>query len=297
MKILIIGGSYFLGKTFTMLASEEHELYLLNRGNQPWDDEYIVEYVMDRHDADAIETIAEDYFDVIVDFCAYKKGDIEFILEHLKAKVTQYIFVSTVDVYERGLDGICDENAPLESRMYGGAAGEYIAGKVALEQEIVDACIKRGIAYTTIRPAFIYGPDNYAPRENIYFKWILTASQIIHPVNATGNFQTVFVLDVARAIMLACNNSIAYNKAYNICNEECMNYESYADLLEIATELPFEKVEMSVEDIMERQIPLPFPLTQAESLVCSSARSLELGMTYTPIERGMAITFDYYQNA
>lgn len=297
MKILVIGGTYFLGKTFTMLAYQKHELYLLNRGNQPFDDEYIVEYAMDRRDAQAISMIPEEHFDVIVDFCAYRKGDIQFIFEHLKAGFDQYIFISTVDVYKRGTGLKLDETAELETRDFGGEAGAYILGKVALEQELKECANARKVAYTSIRPAFIYGPDNYAPREDIYFKWILTAGQIIHPYDATGEFQTVFVLDVAKAILAACGNTIAYNKEYNICGNEMMDYESYADLLENVTGLTFEKMELSVADVVAKQIPLPFPLTKEESEHYDGTRAEELGFDYTPIEEGMAVTFDYFQNA
>lgn len=294
MKILIIGGTYFLGKTFTMLAYDYHELYLLNRGNQPFDDECIVEYVMDRHDAETIKEIPETHFDVIVDFCAYKKGDIATIVDNLQADFNQYIFISTVDVYKRGTNHILSEDSPLEDRDFGGEAGAYILGKVALEQELKECCAKKNAAYTSIRPAFIYGPDNYAPREDIYFKWILTAGQIIHPYDATGEFQTVFVLDVAKAIMAACGNEVAYNKEYNICGPQKMSYESYADLLEEVMELGFERLELSVREIQEKQIPLPFPFTKEESEEYDSSRAAELGIAYTPIERGMAITYEYY---
>ena len=296
MKILVLGGSYFLGKTFTMLARNYCELYLLNRGNQPFDEEDIVEYVMDRHDTEALLEIPEEYFDVVVDFCAYHKGDIELVMKNLRASFKQYIFISTCDVYKRGTMKVMNEDSELEDRYFGGQAGDYIAGKVQLEAELKKCCEERGIAYTSIRPAFIYGPDNYAPRESVYFKWILTAGQILHPYDATGEFQMVFVLDVARAILAACGNEIAFNKAYNLCNPESMNYEEFADLMEEVLELEFERVELSVGEVLEKGIPLPFPLTREESQWYDGGRVAELGITYTPIERGMAVTAEYYKN-
>lgn len=296
MKILVIGGSYFLGKTFTRLASREHEVYLLNRGNQPLYDDYIVEYVMDRHDKAAVSQIPEEHFDVIVDFCGYQKHDIEIIVENLKATFDQYIFISTCDVYKRGTKEIMNEESELESRYFGGQAGDYIAGKVALEEELKICCQKHDAVWTSVRPAFIYGPDNYAPRENVYFKWILTAGQIIHPFDAEGEFQMVFVLDVAKAILAACGNHVAYNKAYNLCNEEMLNYERFADILENALELEFEKIELSVEEILRRGVPLPFPLTKEDTQWYDGSRVKELGIEYTDIDYGMTITADYYQS-
>lgn len=296
MKILVIGGSYFLGKTFTRLASREHEVYLLNRGNQPLYDEYIVEYVMDRHDKESLAQILEPHFDVVVDFCGYQKGDIELIVENLKATFDQYIFISTCDVYKRDTGVIMNEESELEDRYFGGQAGDYIAGKVALEAELKECCKKCDAAWTSIRPAFIYGPDNYAPRENVYFKWILTAGQILHPYDATGEFQMVFVLDVAKAILAACGNTVAYNKAYNLCNGEMLNYERFADILESALELEFEKIELSVEEILRRGVPLPFPLKKEETQWYDGSRVEELGITYTDIEYGMTVTANYYQS-
>lgn len=296
MKILVIGGSYFLGKTFTMMACGGHELYLLNRGNRPFYDDTITEYVMDRHDAGKIEEIGGNHFDVIVDFCAYEKGDIELIFKHLKADFDQYIFVSTCDVYRRGTMKRLDEDADLEERSYGGQAGAYIAGKVQLEKELKKCAGERNVAYTSIRPAFIYGPENYAPRESVYFKWILTAGQIIHPYDATGEFQMVFVYDAAKAILLACGNEKAYNRAFNLCNEESMTYEDFADLMEEVLELQYERVDLSVSEVLQKQIPLPFPLTHEESeWYDGSSINKELGLCYTDISRGMKITAEYYK--
>ncbi len=297
MKILVLGGSYFLGKTFTMMAGGEHELYLLNRGNRPFCDDEITEYVMDRHDARKISLIPEPHFDVIVDFCAYKKGDIELIFQNLKADFDQYIFVSTCDVYRRGTGERLHEDAALEDRNFGGQAGEYITGKVQLEEELRKCAGERHVAYTSIRPAFIYGPENYAPRESVYFKWILTAGQIIHPCDATGEFQMVFVYDAAKAVLLACKNEMAYNRAFNLCNEESMNYESFAELMEEVLGLSFEKVELTVSEIQQKQIPLPFPLTYEESEWYDGSKIKELGLKYTDISKGMGITADYYKES
>lgn len=297
MKILVIGGSYFLGKTFTQLALNENEVYLLNRGNNKLGYDEIVEYTMDRHDVQSLQNIFEKEFDVVVDFCAYSPGDIKIIFDNLNATFKQYIFVSTCDVYRRQSGLKLDENAPLEERNFGGAAGDYIVGKVALEKELRECAKAKNVVYTSIRPAFIYGPDNYAPREAIYFKWILTAGQIIHPYNATGQFQMVFVLDVAKAILMCCMNEKAYNESFNVCNENSLTYEEFAQVLENAMELEFEKVELSVEEVINKQIPLPFPLTYEESEWYDTSKiKKELGFVYTDIEKGMTITANYYQS-
>ncbi len=294
MKILVIGGSYFLGKNFVEEAVNVHSVSILNRGTRPLDNPHITAYHMDRHDAESLSQVEEQHFDVIVDFCAYQPGDIRFLLANLKASCNQYIYISTCDVYERNTSQYMDENGAFETRTFGGEAGDYISGKIALEKELVDVCRQYDIAYTSFRPAFIYGPDNYAPREAIYFRWIVSAGQIIQPSDATGEFQMVYVKDVAAAILAACGNTIAYNKAYNLCNPEMLTYSSFADILAKATPIPFEKAEISVQDIIAKGIPLPFPLLKEESQYYKGDLVQELKVTYTPIETGMAETFAAY---
>ena len=294
MKLLVIGGSYFLGKHFVQLASNNHEITVINRGNRPFNQPHITEYKLDRHDVHALSSLPNSHFDAIIDFCAYQKNDIATIVTNLKATCNQYIFISTCDVYKRNTSQYMDENSEFETRTFDGEAGEYIKGKVALEQELISCCKERGIAYTSFRPAFIFGPDNYAPREGIYFHWITSAGQIIHPTDATGQFQMVYVKDVALSILHACNNPIAYNKAYNLCNPEILDYDSFADLLAKATGISFEKATITTDMIIQKNIPLPFPLTKEESQYYESSLSKELNIQYTPLITGMRETFAAY---
>ena len=76
MKILVMGGSYFYGRVFTMSACEKHELTLLNRGTYPMNDYPVKEIKADRKDESALkealkEALSDGGFDAVVDFCAY----------------------------------------------------------------------------------------------------------------------------------------------------------------------------------------------------------------------------------
>lgn len=297
MKLLIVGGSYFLGKAFARLAVAEHEVYVLNRGNVPLYDDDIVMIKADRHIPSQLQAIRETHFDVVIDFCAYVKDDIKSFFENVSATFDQYIFISTCDVYRRGTGLLLGEDALLEERVFKGEAGEYICGKVALEKELKECAKDRGCHYTSIRPAFIYGPDNYAPRESMYFEWILSAGQVIHPQNASGEFYMTFVLDVARAILMLCGNDKAYDQAFNVCDMTPLSYDEFEDVLENVFELEFERIDVTVEDVYAKNIPLPFPLTIEESEHYDGQKLRNLGFEFTPIEVGMKITADYYRNS
>lgn len=65
MKILVIGGSYFLGRAFTLIASKEHELTLINRGTYSMARYGIKEYKADRRDEKALQSIPPDNYDAM----------------------------------------------------------------------------------------------------------------------------------------------------------------------------------------------------------------------------------------
>ncbi|MDE5967351.1 MAG: NAD-dependent epimerase/dehydratase family protein [Lachnospiraceae bacterium] len=265
--------------------------------------------------------------DVVVDFCAYEAGDVNTVLEHLPCAATsakadtplaegikQYILISTVDVYQRtsasetdttpgccglpGKDGFLEEcellreDAALEHRRIAGEAGAYIAGKVALEQELIEACQKRGIAYTILRPAILYGPYNYAPREQVFIQHMLQERVLPRITDAEGRFQFVYVKDAAVAIVKCLLNETAYGKAYNLCGNEIADYDMFYDALFSAKDVEVKEQPMTVAAAMAQGTLLPFPLTAAETLLCSNERSRrELGISYTDLKTGMAKTY------
>ncbi len=295
MKILILGGTYFLGKAFAQRACREHALALVNRGNRPLVIDGIKSYIGDRHEEATLKEIEGDY-DVIVDFCAYEEGDIRRIVEHLKGRFRQYVFISTCDVYRKGTGEVLTEESPLEERAFPGPEGAYILGKVALEKELAACAAEFGFAYTSIRPAFIYGEDNYAPREGIYFQWIEKAGQILHPTDATGEFQMVYADDCAQVILRVCGDEQAYGQVYNVCGTEGVTYELWREVLERAVDKPFECIALDVEQVYERQIPLPFPLRAEESERYDGTKVKELGVSYIDLAEGIRRCYEKNKN-
>lgn len=299
MKILVIGGSYFLGRVFVMLASEGHELTVVNRGSQSLTGFPVKEIHGDRHDAGLWEQCGENY-DVLVDFCAYREGDIRTVTEHLGGSVKQYIFISTVDVYARGTEADAlvprGEDFELETVRYPGEAGDYIAGKVALERELCSACETAGIHTTVLRPALIYGPLNYAPREPLFIRMMVQDRFLPVITDAEGKFQMLYVKDGAEAVLKCLLNETAYGQCYNLCGDESVNYRLLAEVLRNVAQERVRTVEFSVLQAQEQGVPLPFPVTAAESRLCVNDKSKqELGIRYSSLEEGMRKTYNAFR--
>lgn len=289
MKILVIGGSYFLGRVFVMLTAAAHDITVVNRGTYSMEALGVKQIKGDRHDPALWKSIGEDY-DVAVDFCAYTKDDIRLFLENYGGHIRQYILISTVDVYRR-TEGVKKEDAPFENRIFPGDAGAYIAGKVTLEQELSEACTGRGVQYSVLRPAILYGPFNYAPRESEYIRFMVQQGLLPHVTDATGRFQFVYVKDAAEAVKRCLLNEKAYGQAYNLCQDEIMDYDRFYRYLAETADVEFTEVPLTCGQAGQQGVPLPFPLTEEETLLVSNAKSkAELGLAYTDPTEGMAKT-------
>ncbi|MCI9338346.1 MAG: NAD-dependent epimerase/dehydratase family protein [Lachnospiraceae bacterium] len=296
MKILVIGGSYFFGRVFVMLAAKEHHVTVLNRGTYSVAQLGAGQITGDRKDASLWENVKDDY-DCVVDFCAYEKGDIARVLEHMRGNIGQYLFISTVDVYRRGTDGLKGEETPLETRTLPGEAGTYIAGKAALEREVREECGKRGIAYTVLRPAILYGPLNYAPRESAYIRLMVQNHVLPRITDAAGSFQFVYVRDAAEAVLKCLLNPKAYGQAYNLCGEEILTYEAFFRELRRVSDVEAQEVALTVREAEGQGLPLPFPVTEEETELYSNEKGkVQLGLHYTDIAEGMARTYRAFRD-
>ena len=289
MKILVIGGSYFLGPAFIKKSIDAgHEITVFNRGTRPLGVPGVEEIRGDRTSSADLSRITGEY-DAVLDLCAYEKGDILRVKESLGDRCGRYVFVSTVDVYERGTGKLLGEDAAFESRDFGGEAGAYILGKAALEKEVRECG-----DYCVLRPSVIYGPGNYAPRENIYFKWISAAGQILEPSPSDGFFQTVYVKDVARAALCACTDDSFAGRAYNVTPSETITYRDYTEILRKACGTDFEVIYVTPQEAFMQQVPFPFAISRAESEEYDGSALEKTGFEYTDILTGMKETWEYY---
>lgn len=295
MKILVIGGSYFFGRVFVMLAAQEHDITVVNRGTYSMEALGVKQIRGDRHDSSLWQGTEGDY-DVVVDFCAYNKGDIRTFLDHFNGSIRQYILISTVDVYERVSGEAKGEDAPLESRVFPGEAGAYIAGKVALEEELAEACKEKGIQFTVLRPAILYGPFNYAPRESEYIRFMVQQGILPHITDGTGRFQFVYVKDAAEAVKRCLLNEAAYGQAYNLCQDGMADYDQFYQCLLEAADMEITELPVTCSQAQQQSIPLPFPVTEEETLCYANEKSkAELGIAYTDLREGMAKTYRAFQ--
>lgn len=315
MNILVIGGSYFLGKAFVRRALRAgHDVTVVNRGSRSVNMENVrltedegaafcgrlTCLVADRHDAGFWKGLSGEY-DAIVDFCGYAEGDIRMIFDNVGKMPDRYVFVSTVDVYRRQTGTVKDEDTEYESRLTPemGETASYICGKIALERELRNCCANGDTDYVILRPAIIYGADNYAPRESLFIRYMTEAGILPMVIGAPGQFQMVYVEDVAEAALRCCALKISGDnladdggrgECFNICGSEITTYATFFDALKAAyPDVQYKEIHMNVSSAIEQGAPLPFPVTAEESELCLGEKSERiLGMRYTGLADGLA---------
>lgn len=301
MKILVLGGSYFFGRVFTMLTADKMELTLFNRGSYSMSDFPVRELRGDRNDLSTLRQLQNQEFDAVVDFCAYSGGHIRTLFSVLPDSVKQYILISTVDVYERGTGRLHTEDFPYELRHLQGDAGVYIQGKIEAEQECIRQCEKRNIMDTILRPAILYGPYNYAPRESVFIRLAVQNHLLPEISDADGRFQFLYVKDAALAIEKCLQNPRVYHRAVNLAGDKILTYQVFTDALERAIKeeggLQYRKMPLTVREAVENGMVLPFPVSENETELCDTAFSKDvLQIQYTPLAEGMKKTYAAFKN-
>ena len=299
-NILVLGGSYFVGRVFVeeLLKLDGYKVYVLNRGNIPIRRGEVTEIVCDRHDRDGMKRLLPDVeWCAVVDFCAYTAEDISSTLSVLlPGKAGQYIYVSTCSVYAPTHELPVGEHA---EKLTGpqpelGPFADYGFNKWQAELELERRTEELGIPFTSIRPAFIYGKYNYAPRESYFFDLIVNDNAITIPAENLSLFSFVSVWDVARILLGCLENEGSFNRAFNASAEELVSYRWLVEVFESILGREVLTQEKSIEEIEEMQVPLPFPLT--EHLIYSGKliQSI-LDFSYTPLLEGMRETYRYYR--
>ena len=145
MKILILGGTLFIGKRFVeLIQNKNYDITLANRGISGKADIKI-----DRNDIQSCKNLNNNYYDVVIDFSCYKLEQLTNVLQNIK--LNKYIFIST-----SGVDFLPFRNVgPQDYEM-----AAYIFNKKKSEDYIVENISN----YSIIRPCYVVGEGDYTNR-------------------------------------------------------------------------------------------------------------------------------------
>lgn len=209
-RILVLGGTFFLGPAFVEAAvAEGHTVTLFNRGVTNPDLFPHLEKLRGFRGSDAgdqdFSSLAQRHFDVAVDVWPNDPVTVAAAAKFLKDRVAQYLYVSSIAAYdgkEFNRAGI-EENAPLEP--WDGPGRRYNRGKAESERRLHAIF---GDKITIVRPGPIKGWRDTTPDLLTWLVRAQSGGRHIAPGDGRDQVEMVDVKDVARFLMLAIDRSL-----------------------------------------------------------------------------------------
>ena len=315
MKLLILGGSRFLGRHVVNTAQARgHEVTLFNRGNYACEDLGAVDRIKgDRHTE--LHKLQGRSWDAVVDTSGHLPRAVRAAAEVLADQVERYVFISTQNAYKDvsvpGIDetyaratltqeqleranGIDTSGQPSYAELYGGlkALCEQVAEEVMPSRVLI------------IRPGLIVGPHDYTDRFTYWPVRVARGGEVLAPGRPDRFIQLIDVRDLAEwtVSMIERKATGAYN-AHGV--PERITMQSLLDECKSVTGSDAQFTWASEDFLLNEKVaawselPLWLPEQAAPHLkgfmFISPAKAIAAGLTFRPLSETITDTLTWYQ--
>jgi nucleoside-diphosphate-sugar epimerase len=225
MRILIMGGTRFIGVYLTKILVERgHEVFLFNRGNNPAPVAGVKQILGDRTNSTQLkERLASEKFDAVFDNNGRELSDTQPLAEIVRDRVKHFVYVSSAGVYLKSDQMPHIEGDPVDPK-------SRHKGKFETEAYLA----KTNLPWTSIRPVYIYGPQNYNDLEAWFFDRIVRDRPLPIPGNGMHVTQFGHVKDLAMAMAAVLGNEKAIGEIYNISGDRYVTFDGLARACAVA---------------------------------------------------------------
>lgn len=308
MRLLILGGTWFLGRTLAELArGDGWRVTTFSRGRSGHDVPGTQQIRGDRNDlADVRRLAGAGPWDAVVDTSGYVPSMVETTAAELRPAAGRYVYISTVNAYKGWPSEPLTDNSPVYdaadtavSSAAGAAQGlapaaEYGQLKADCERA---ACGRFGDQDCLIlRPGVVLGPYEYVGR----LPWLLRRMRRGGPVLAAGDpsrpIQPLDVRDLAAFILHAISAGLA--GTMNVTAP--VAHSTYGQMLDACREVTGGHAELvwvddqwlSGQDVTPwTEIPLWRTAPGAWNVI--SARAQAAGLSCRPLPQTVADTWTW----
>ncbi|MEU7608142.1 NAD-dependent epimerase/dehydratase family protein [Micromonospora sp. NPDC049204] len=268
MKLLVLGGTRFVGRAVVDALLDSHDVTVLNRGTQPLWDGRITQLVADRDDTRQMADAWTVAYDAVVDVSATVPGH----LRHLPraTEIPRYVFISSAAVYSR------ESAAPPfreDDRADGDAIwGGYGEAKATCERLLREALPARSL--TVLRPPYVYGPHNTEQREQFLWARMAADQPVFVPGDGRTRIQFCASRTVAETVVAAVEGRLPAG-TYNVAEQRGYTFLEYLAVLADVIGLPAARI----VPVTDPSVPAReyFPFRQAE-LTLDVSRLAALGL-------------------
>ncbi|MEZ4668266.1 MAG: NAD-dependent epimerase/dehydratase family protein [Anaerolineae bacterium] len=204
MKLLILGGTKFLGRHLTEAAlTAGHEVTLFNRGQTNTGLFPDVEQLHgDRDTAEGLAVLAGRRWDAVVDTSGYIPRHVRDSATVLKDAVEHYTFISTISVYANDIALNADESAALQTLAdptVEVVTGESYGGLKVLCEQAAEQVMPGRVLH--VRSGLIVGPHDHTDRFTYWPVRVSQGGEMLTPGSPAAATQFVDARDQAAWII------------------------------------------------------------------------------------------------
>lgn len=215
-RVLVLGGTGFIGPHFVRALREGgHTITLFNRGKRDPQADAGVEQLLGDRNGDLKSLEGRDW-DVVIDNSGYTVPQVKLSTELLARHAKQYIFISSIAVYDDFQNPPIDEDhalAAIGDMPTDKLEGEnYGALKVLCEGIVTAAFGKRACI---IRPTYICGPGDFSDRFTYWPFRVSQGGEMLAPGTPDDPIQFIDVRDLADFVRRCTEKRVT--GTFNLC--------------------------------------------------------------------------------
>ena len=205
MRILIVGGTQFVGRHITEAAlAAGHEVAVLHRGQSGADLFPEARHLRADRNED-LSVLNGTQWDATIDVTAYLPKQVTALAEALKGGGGRYVYISSVSVYEPPAQPEYSEDSPVQRLPAGQVpdvvdADTYGPLKVLCEEAAVE---NFGPGTLVIRPTYVIGPYDHSGRFTYWVQRIGRGGEVLAPGYPDRAIQLIDARDQAAFIVSA----------------------------------------------------------------------------------------------
>ncbi|HSI67107.1 MAG TPA: NAD-dependent epimerase/dehydratase family protein [Planococcus sp. (in: firmicutes)] len=283
MKLLIIGGTSFIGRHITMEASKKgHTITLFNRGKSDPSAFPELRLIKGDRQKDAYKLAGEEW-DAVIDTSAYTPGDLEPMLPYINTG--HYTFVSTISVYDNFREGPVAEDGSTHTQIINSDevnGKTYGPLKMMCENLLQD---KMRDKLLIVRPCIVAGPHDPTDRFTDWALRLASNRPVIIPGSRRRKIQWIDVRDLAEFII----NKVEEQSVgtYNVASDP-LSMEAFVEALQTGE---VEKIWVDDETLLRHgikpfEIPFWMPVTEDYPdgfILVENSQSKKEGLRLTPL--------------
>jgi 2'-hydroxyisoflavone reductase len=297
----------FIGRSLVAeLLKAGHEVTILHRKPKHDLGKRVQNLMADRNDPDSVrQALQFSSFQVVFDnaydwergtTANHVEGTVQAVMAASGDRLSRYVFMSSVAAYGDGLNH--HDGDPLAPDDHPDA---YVRNKAMSERMLFRLHQKTRFPVVTLRPPFIYGPENPFYREAFFWDRLRDNRPLILPGDGHRLMQFVYIKDLVSACLRAMDEPDAVGEAFNVANEKPITQAEFIQAIAAAAgkkanviRVPRDRIAEAGGDPMGQPayfgvyLDMP-PITE----VVVKAKRI-LGFQPTPFEAGLKETYRWY---